>query len=525
MSSSVQPSLGSRTVLNSIWNVVPLIWSTLLGLVTIPIVVKAIGIDQFGIYGLFSVLMAPLSLANLGFGEATIKYVAQYARNGDLATASRFIRTTLLFNGLVGLMGAFLIWFAGPSAAYTFFNLPRDQHEILRQCLMLVGATWLVNQISGVFMGVPPAFQNFRLVAWASVVVNTSAAVFGIVFVLLGFGLYGYTAANLLSAIVSMIIWVTAARRLLPSQNLWPGFDLSVWRRAFHFGSWRSLAQLGGLLASQAERFLLGAFLTPAAVGFYNVALNLEQRVYIAVFRMSEVLFPVFSGLERSSQDRMLSMLLRATWLLSAVAVCALIPMIALGPPLLTAWISPEAGTQAGLVLQWLALAGVLGCGSNASSFFLLGSGRTKWTAVLSLATGLTTVILGAAMFPRYGLRAAALPAVAAMIVQQVVLARVILPAVFGPAISLPRLLTAFYGPVCIGLGLALPLARSGAFVGWSLGMLIVTYAVLGIFVGIIVLLVHRFLPGGSTHWQDVRYAVGLISRPILKARQAICVA
>ena len=68
-------------------------------------------------------------------------------------------------------------------------------------------------------------------------------------------------------------------------------------------GGWQFAAQGGGLIAGQADRYLLGAFLAPQFVGYYTIAQRLEEAMYIGVLKIGEILFPFFSSLHGESTD------------------------------------------------------------------------------------------------------------------------------------------------------------------------------------------------------------------------------
>lgn len=507
--------LGARTAGNALWNVLPLIWAAGLGLVTIPIVVKHIGVDHFGLFGLFSLLLAPLSLANLGFGDATIKFVAEHAHIGDYRTCGLFIRTTLFLNLIIAIGCGGAIALAGPFLAGKVFHIPVGDRQLVNDCLVLVGLTWAVNQISAVFLAVPPALQAFRLVAVIQIVNSGILAAASIGAVCFGFGLYGYTAANLVSAIFCLGLWYGVSRRLIPRESFFPRLDAMAWRKSLGFGLWRTTAQLGGLASNQGERFILGACLTPQALGFYNLAASLEQRIYIVAYKMSEVLFPLFSTIQSESKERQFSLLLRATWLATTLAVCGLAPLAGLAGPLMTAWINVEAGQQAKLVLQLLSVAGILGCATNASSFFLLGTGRTKWSAVLGIATGATTVAVAALVLPHYGLRGAAVAAVSSMLVQQAILGLYMIPRVFGKAFSAGPFLVSFYAPVIIGLTEAFVIARIPFFHGLSLVFLLGIYPVLSGICGLIIIASHWRRSSQSIYTKDISTLLVFFGRKI----------
>jgi O-antigen/teichoic acid export membrane protein len=493
---------GRRLIGNALWNLTPYAWGFLLNVLAIRLIVGRIGVDAFGLFGLLTAVLAPLTLANLGFGEATVKFVAAALHRGDLDEAGRYVRTTLAQNLMVGLGGAVLLAGVGPLVVGPLFHLDATATESARVILAWVALGWIGTQVTAVFLGVPSAAQRYRVVALGIALAQTFVVGAGVAGAFLG-GVGGYAAGTALGTLAGAGSWWLIARRILPGVSLRPRVDPETWRSTFGFGGWQALANLGTLLSGQAERFLLGIYLTPAAVGYYNISQTLEQRVYSAVYALSQVLFPHFATLEGAPPERKADLLLRASWLLTALAVCALTPLVSLAHPLLEAWISLEAADAAAPAMQALAVAGILGCASNASFFFLLGVGRTRALALLSGVTGIVTVVAAAVVLRRYGLPAAGVAAVAAMVAQQAMLALVVLPGALGDAIRPARLTLALYVPVLAGLGVAGLVAMAGIGIrGW--GGVIVGYGAIAGLCAVAIALAAVLLPGRAERMRDL---------------------
>ncbi len=498
-------TLAGRTLGNALWNIVPFFWVFLLGLAVVPVVIAHIGVGHFGLYGIFAVLLTPLGLANLGFGEATVKFVAERVHKGDLESAAQYVRTTLWMNLMVGLSGALVFGLAAPGAILFFFRIQQADTEVVRQCCILVALGWIFNQVAGVFMGVTVAFQDYRRMALIQVLVSTITGGLSILLVVLGLGLRGYTFANVFGAFAAMTAWYVSSRQRFGRISLKPKLDRVIWRQSFNFGGWQTLAQLGSLLANQSEKFLLGLFLNPASLGLFNIALSLEQRAYQVVFKLSEVLFPMFSALSGEQPTAKADRLMRVSWLLTTLAVSVLIPLVPLAEPLLTLWINETVADAAAPILQLLVIAGTLGCATNAACFFLMGNARTGALAFLAFVTGLTTVAAALILLPIYGLRAAAVPDIAAMFVQQIVLGSYLLRRIFGPVLPVWRILASLYSPMIVGLAVCLGVAWSGMLRGVDTWFgFAVSYVSLVVISGGSVLLVDMFWPDRRQHWNDL---------------------
>jgi len=503
--SKAGPTPAGRALGNALWNIVPFFWVFLLGLVVIPVVISHIGVEHYGLYGLFAVLLTPLGLANLGFGEATIKYVAECVHNGDLELAARYVRTTLWMNFVVGIVGASIFWLFASWVILRFFHIREVDAELVRHCCVLVGFGWVFNQVAAVFMGIPVAFQNFRPMALIQVLVATITSTLSILFVVIGLGLWGYTLANVFGSFCAMTCWYLGGRRFFGKIPLMPKLYWQIWKQSFHFGGWQMLAQLGSLLANQAEKFLLGLFLNPASLGLFNLALSFEQKAYLVVFKLSEVLFPMFSALSSEKPVEKADRLMRVSWLLTTLAVSVLIPLVPLAKPLLSLWINVAVAREAAPILQLLVVAGTLGSATNAVYFFLLGNGRTGAIALLAFLSGFTTVVAAAILLPVFGLRAAAIPDIAAMLVQQIVLGCYLLRQTFGQVLPIWRILTSLYLPIMVGLTLCMGVAWIGVVQGVDTWVwLVVGYILLAVLSGGCILIADAMWPDRRRHLDDI---------------------
>src|SRR4029077_19217376 len=120
-----------------------------------------------------------------------------------------------------------------------------------------------------------------------------------------------------LGAVATLVGAFVIAQRLSGAWLSPPAFHRGAARDLARFGSWQLVAQGGGLIAAQADRYLLGALLPPEFVGFYVVAQRLEEAIYIGVLKVGEILFPFFSTLQAEARDRRVDLLLRASWMLN----------------------------------------------------------------------------------------------------------------------------------------------------------------------------------------------------------------
>ena len=95
---------------NSFFNLVGSTTPILIALICIPIYLRIIGEERYGILALVWVITGYFGLFELGMGRATAYYVAKlYSNEGK--TCESFVWSALILNSILGLIGSFLFYF------------------------------------------------------------------------------------------------------------------------------------------------------------------------------------------------------------------------------------------------------------------------------------------------------------------------------------------------------------------------------------------------------------------------------
>ena len=88
-----------------------------------PVVVKALGQEQYGVWSFLNGLMGYSSLLYLGVGSALVKYIATYSASHDQASINRL--TSVAVTIFAGLGGIALLVFSRPEPVHQQFSCRR----------------------------------------------------------------------------------------------------------------------------------------------------------------------------------------------------------------------------------------------------------------------------------------------------------------------------------------------------------------------------------------------------------------
>ncbi len=352
----------------------------------------------------------------------TTRELAQRLSSEARPEARQFFATALFLSLAIGIPLASFFPLAGPALAQRAFHLTGELAHDLFAGFLFGGLGWLCQCVTGVFLALFTARQDYTRLA----VINVTGSLVSTLSMLVLISRWPlastYLACQMVGFAASLLLSALLSRQLLANWIALPALHRRSLASLLHTGKWQAAAQGGGLISGQADRYLLGAFLQPQNVGYYSIAQRLEEAIYIGVLKIGEILFPFFSSLQGEGDERVGNLFFRAAWVLNVLAVGVLGALIPVAAGVLHLWTGAEVAAEGQRVLIVLALAGILGSGTNVFAFYLLANGRTGTIAIISLVTALFTLGTSAIALPYVGWPAAGWSSCAGMLAQMVVM-------------------------------------------------------------------------------------------------------
>ena len=501
-------TLAARLVSNSTWNVLALTVNVGLNLLILPFVIGNLGIVEFGLAGLIIACVAPALIFSTVLSQMTARELAQHLALEDESEGRRVFATALFLVLTVGASIFLILVLVGPWIAHKLFNLSPNVVDHLVTGFAFIGCGWLCQCLSGVFLALFIARQQYSLLAQVNIGATIAATALMFILVPIWPSAVTYLACQAAGFFVGFVAALLLALRLLPGWLSHPALYSPSLKRLVKVGGWQIAAQSGGTVASQADRYLLGAFMQVQQVGFYNIAQRLQEAIYIGVLKVGEVLFPLFSAMLEEREERQADVLFRASWLLNLLAACALGGIIPVASPLLARWTNAEAAAQSEQLLVTLAIAGMLGCGTNVFSFYLLGSGKTRLSALISVITAVVITGTSAWTLPLFGWQAAGWSSLAGMVVQMAAVT-VLMRRSFELSDCSSRIVHFVLAPLLVGILVALALRLAlGQLSLWetpSWWYVVAGYGVSALAVGIAILIASLLGPYGQVSLRDLQ--------------------
>jgi O-antigen/teichoic acid export membrane protein len=384
------------------------------GLLLLPFNVSHLGKAAYGLWMLVASVTVHFSALDLGYGQALVKFVAQYRASRDAAALNQIISTLFFVFAGIGLLAYAAIMGVAFSLG-ALFNITAEQALIGRTVLLIIGLNVAVAFPFIVFGAILNGFQRHYLASVVSVGTTLVAAGVNVAVILAGHGLVGLVAATTLVRIVALGLYAASAYRVFPMLSIhWRHVRLARLREVSGFSVYMLLLDWAYKLNHSADPIIIGAMIGSSAVAVWTVAQRLTEVVQRLTNQLNDTLFPLVVDSDARSPERLRMILVQGTRL-SLVTVVLLAGGLALAAgPLVHAWVGIDFAESV-LLTHLLALAVIVRVGTATATTVLKGAGRHKMLAKTNILAAAANVGLTVVLVRAYGLPGAAAGTLAAV--------------------------------------------------------------------------------------------------------------
>jgi O-antigen/teichoic acid export membrane protein len=375
------------------------------GVVLMPFTVHHLGQTEYGLWMLVASLTTYFQLLDLGYGNGVVRHLVDGDRRGDIVEVNRIAST------FVCVYTAIAVIACGVIAVMIAFVVPRFPHlspaqvRVAQWLLAILGARVAIGFPLTVFGAVTNARQGFVLnnvVASATVAAN---ALCTYAVLRSGGSLVTLVAATTAINVAGYGGYAWTAYRVMPELHIrLSAFSASRWRDVTSFSLYLFVINLAGQISFNIDNVVIGAFLGPASVAVYTIALRLAEYQRRLCDQFSGMLFPVAMAFGADGDRGALTRTLiegnrLAMTLVAGASVC----LVGFSGPLIVDWMGPVFASSV-VPFDILAIAGVVVVSQAASSNVLIAVGRHRLVTGIWMAEAAANLLLSVVLVRRIGL-------------------------------------------------------------------------------------------------------------------------
>jgi len=383
-----------RLRLNIVSNFVATAWSALLNLAFVPVYVQFLGIEAYGLIGLYATLQAALALLDLGFTPTISREMARYSILQEKVQEARDLARTLevIYWTIAILIGIGIVGLSSPIAEYWVQSKSLSTVTV-QQVIVIMGfvaaCQWPVTFYTGGLQGL----QDQVLLNSVNIIMSTfrfggAALVIWLVSPsIIAFFTWQILSSGMQTALLVFLFW-----QRLPSSQQRPCIRLHLLRSVWRFAAGMGVLSVVSLLLMQTDKLLLSRMLPLDQFGYYILANMLAQSLLMLSGPVTNAVFPRLTQLVAQGDRNAVIGLYHRTCQFVSVGVLPVGLVLAFfSPEIMLLWTHSAVTAQQTHLLVSLLTVGFMFLAMQASPFMLaLANGWTK----LNLYVGIVSIVV-----------------------------------------------------------------------------------------------------------------------------------
>jgi O-antigen/teichoic acid export membrane protein len=379
------PYTGKSIAKNSVYNLLGYGVPLLFALFFIPLLIKGLGEERFGILNLAWVVIGYFSFFDFGIGRTLTKIIAEKIGLNQTEEIPGIFWTSFFLMLLISLVGTVVLLFFSASLVYNFFNISEAlQDESIKTFYVLALSIPIVTTTVGI-RGVLEAYQKFAVINIIRISLGIFTFLGPLICLIFTNSLFWIVLFLTLIRIIVWFIYLNQILKLNASLKNKIRISSNLVKPILKISGWMTISNIIVPIIVYLDRFLIGALVSATAVAYYATPYEVVTKLLIIPGALTGVLFPAFSASYVKNPDFTNKLSTKAIKYIFILLFPLIILIITFAHEGMTLWLGAKFAENSTLILQLLA-AGVL---FNSIAYipfsFLQGIGRPDITAKINL--------------------------------------------------------------------------------------------------------------------------------------------
>jgi len=358
-------------------------WVAILQLIFVPIYVRLLGIEAYGLIGFFLMMQALLRVLDFGLGHTVNREMARYSIAPEKAQEARdFLRTAEVLYWIIGGGVGAAIWLLAPQIASNVITSHALSTDTISEAIGLMGLVLALQWPMAAYMGALLGLQEQVALNGVKIVFATAGSAGGALLIwLVSGGIELFFWWQLAVGIMGLLASVWLVWRILPSGGRRARFDWQLVRRNWRFAAGISGITITAIVLTQGDKWILVNLVDLKTFGYYSIAGTVAAAVYLLVTPIFFTVYPRYAALVAAKDESALARQyhLGAQLMASLVLPTGLL-LAFFSHEILLIWTGdPDIARESAVVVSFLVLGNTMNGLMNLPYALQLASG---WTAL-----------------------------------------------------------------------------------------------------------------------------------------------
>lgn len=390
------------------WTTIAKVLNALLNFISIPLLIKYFGVENYGILSLAIASNAYMHLLDLGINTGAIKFYAQWKIDGKYDLRERVVRTSITFYSIIALINS-LILLGLAFWGNNLFNITPEQFNMLRVCFIILVVFSFANWLTTVFNQLIIAEKEMAYTQ--KILCIQYIAKFLLIFVAIYTGMSLFVYFLCFTCIVAFILipYVYFCKKNKYIESLKPLFCWGDFKIVFNYSLAIFLLSIFQITATQSRPIILAAMADNAAsvVAEYKIVEVFAVFLLSLGSSISPILLPKSSEcIVKNDLVGVKKIAYEGTKLTTILAHVICIPILLCSNEILSLYVGPEY-TRLSIWLALWCVTLIIQIHSTPGNSLILAKGKLKSIIYVSAFACLLSIGINCSLCNVFGVGSA----------------------------------------------------------------------------------------------------------------------
>lgn len=387
------------TRVNVVASLISTLWVALLSMLFLPLYLRYIGIEAYGLIGIFTSIQAFIVLLDFGISPTLSRELSRLSGSSSSSQEMHDVKRTLeVPNWLLALSVAIALAIMAPLTANYWVQPKNLSVNTVTQALLIMALTIAVQFSTNFYSGGLVGLQKQVVLGLINVLCGTLRSV-GALFVLAFISptIQSFLLWQGMVSIIQLFLLAITLQLSLPNAEMKGRFRQELFHKVWRYAAGLTGISVVSLVLTQTDRVILSRMLDLETFGYYTFAATLAGMVLnIVINPVTHAVFPRLSQLvSQADQVELSNIYHRSCQVVSVILFPVMIVLAMFSYDVLMVWTNQTAIAENSSLLLTLA---AIGTGLNGLvwlPFFLqLAYGWTRLAFFINIAAIVTLVPL-----------------------------------------------------------------------------------------------------------------------------------
>ena len=393
-------------------NFVGKFWTFLLGIIFVPIYLKVLGVESYGLIVFFAALQSVLNLLDLGLSTTINRELARLSADPDTAIRQRNLTRTLeIIYWLISAITGLIVVLIAPLLANNWIVAQNISTDSLKTLIIIMGIATALNFPLSLYYGGLIGLQKQVLLNVFDVCAWTFRGVGAVIVITLFYptvyAFFVWQAVTYLfqTVIVACILW-----HFLPKVNVPTRFQKELFFEILPFTTGVATSGVLATILAYSDKIVLSKLITLENFAYYGIASSVASIAIFAVSPVYTAVFPRISQLVANREEDSLRNFYHACCQFVSTTVLPVAAVITLfASEIIQVWIrDPTITANTHLIVGILTVGSALNAVLWMPTALQLANGWTRLIIITSLISVILLVPLLIVLTIKYGMIGAA---------------------------------------------------------------------------------------------------------------------